>query len=276
MRPVNAMLARARLQDVPRRRGLRLRSGTRALFALAPLALAGLVLPPEGPSLAERAWRVAERALMAEPALPVRTIAVRGAVRTDLGELRRLLAPFYGKDILEVDIGQAERLLHSLPWVADAEVRRLLPDRLEVEIEERTPTALWRGPDGLHLLDEGGRPIPVADPTAFAHLPRLAGAGAPAAWPALVAVLADFPTVAERLVGAVRVGERRWNLQLRDGIEVRLPERDVRAALGRLAAAQRRHRLLERAVRAVDLRHGGWIAVQPDLPVEAAAGRVRS
>ncbi len=276
MRPVNAMLARARLQDAPPRRGGRLRRGTRALFALAPLALAGFVLPPEGPSLAERAWRAAERTLMAEPALPVRTIAVRGAMRTDTAELRRLLAPFYGKDILEVDIGQAERLLHSLPWVADAEVRRLLPDLLEVEIEERIPTALWQGPDGLRLLDEEGRSIPVADPAAFAHLPRLAGAGAPAAWPALVAVLADYPAVAGRLVGAVRVGERRWNLQLREGIEVRLPERDVRAALARLAEVQRRHRLLERAVRAVDLRHGDWIVVSPDLPVEAAAGRVRS
>ncbi len=272
MRPVNPTLARLRRPAPPRRRA----RPARLLFALALPALAALAVVPQTRELLQTSWQAARAPLEGEVALPVRTIEVRGVVRTDRARLQRLLAPFYGRNILEVDIGQAERLLHDLPWVADAEIRRLLPDRLQVEITERVPSALWQGPQGLRLLDAAGRPIEGVELTPFAGLPRLAGDGAASAWPELAAALARVPAVAERLVGAVWVNGRRWDLRLRGNIEVRLPEGDPRPALARLAAAQARHRLLERAVRRIDLRHGDWLVVAPVMPVEARAGGVRS
>lgn len=275
MRPVNATLARVR-RTAPRRRHGPFARGTRALFAIAPLALLAWGFTPEGQRTLDRGWRTVERALAAGTALPVRAIEVRGARRTDEAELRATLASFYGANILEVDIARAERRLHSLPWVENARIRRLLPDRLQVEIEERTPAALFQGPDGLQLLDAAGHPIPVAHPEAFATLPRLAGHGAPAAWPKLARLLAEVPEIGRRLRGAVRIGDRRWNLLLRGGIEVRLPERRPAEALARLAAMHRRHALLDRAVRSIDLRHDTWLVIRPDLPVEASLGRKRT
>ncbi|GBD42382.1 Cell division protein FtsQ [bacterium HR39] len=115
-----------------------------------------------------------------------------------------------------------------------------------------------------------------ATPPPGSDLPWLFGEDAPRAWPALQEALARHPELAPRVRAAVRVGGRRWNLLIDGRIEVRLPESDVADALGRLARLEAADRLLERAVVAVDLRHPGLVAVEPDLSVLAAAGGGRT
>ena len=53
---------------------------------------------------------------------------------------------------------------------------------------------------------------------------------------------------------AVRVSGRRWDVQLRGGIDVRLPERNTAAAWLRLAEYETRHGWFARDVRLLDLR----------------------
>ena len=53
---------------------------------------------------------------------------------------------------------------------------------------------------------------------------------------------------------AVRVSDRRWNLRLDNGIDVRLPEKNLATALDRLEEFQRKHALFDHDVIAVDLR----------------------
>ena len=58
----------------------------------------------------------------------------------------------------------------------------------------------------------------------FRQLPLVVGPGAPAAAAALIDALTDRPELQKRVVAAVRVGERRWNLRLNNGADVMLPE----------------------------------------------------
>ena len=53
---------------------------------------------------------------------------------------------------------------------------------------------------------------------------------------------------------SILVAQRRWNLRLTNGIDVRLPEGDVAPALDRLVALDREKKLLSRDIVAVDLR----------------------
>ena len=50
------------------------------------------------------------------------------------------------------------------------------------------------------------------------------------------------------------VAERRWNLKLRNNLDIRLPETDVAPALDRLVALDRDKRLISRDILAIDLR----------------------
>ena len=81
----------------------------------------------------------------------------------------------------------------------------------------------------------------IAEPQTAAispTLPLIVGDGAPEhAAEALFDLLGDAAGAADRVSAAVRVGERRWNLRLDNGIDVKLPEDGAGRAWRELARA---------------------------------------
>lgn len=77
-----------------------------------------------------------------------------------------------------LDTGGAERSLESLPWVADARIRRRWPATVDVDVVERTPAAVaLAAPGSWVLLDIEGR-ILTSPLTVVPELPRLSGIAA--------------------------------------------------------------------------------------------------
>ena len=153
--------------------------------------------------------------------------------------------------------------MQALPWVRHASVRRVLPDTLVVEIIERRPLALWQHDKKFALIDEEGHVILREDVGPFSRLMVVVGEDAPANAMALVRMLASEPDLMARVKAAVRVGGRRWNLHMADGIDVKLPEQDPERAWRRLGDYQRQHRVLDKPVRVLDLRLDDRLVVRP-------------
>lgn len=194
--------------------------------------------------------------------LKVERVTVRGRLHTDSKQILASVGVRRGDPILSVDPERVRKRLESLDWVAEADVVRQLPDAVHIEIVERHPFALWQRDKRLTLVDRGGRPIteeilPEAD-----SLPLVVGEGAADHAAALISLLTSEPDLYRRVRAAVWVGERRWNLRLSNGIDVRLPEQDPASAWHRLARLEREHRLLEREIQAVDLRLPDRLIVQ--------------
>jgi len=113
--------------------------------------------------------------VMASERLKVGRVDVRGSHFLSEGEVREMLGPAVGENILGLDIDDLKSRLRASPWVADATVRRALPDTLEVEIRERVPLALAEV-DRLYLMDEEGTLIELYGPrTAGFDLPIVRG-----------------------------------------------------------------------------------------------------
>ena len=113
--------------------------------------------------------------VMASEKLKVARVDVRGERFLSEGEVRGLLGPAVGENILGLDIESLKGRLLSSPWVADATVRRALPDTLAVEIHERVPLALAEA-DRLYLMDGQGTLIDIYCPrTAGFDLPIVRG-----------------------------------------------------------------------------------------------------
>ena len=74
--------------------------------------------------------------------------------------------------------------------------------------------------------------------------------------------LTAVPTIKSMVAAIVRVGERRWNLQLKNGITVMLPEGHEPVALTRLAELQSGQSLLDRPLISVDMRLPDRLAVR--------------
>jgi cell division protein FtsQ len=117
-------------------------------------------------------WRVARRALalalvsyamyratdlvVHASGLQVRHISVRGNVRLASGDVQAIVDGLKGASILTADLaGYRKRLMES-PWVADAELRRVLPSTVEVFVSERRPIGLCRLGSAVYLVDPHG------------------------------------------------------------------------------------------------------------------------
>jgi len=195
--------------------------------------------------------------LIAESAtlhLTVQSVEVEGRHRAARQALLDALQVRRGTPILGIDLDAAKARLESIPWVRSAAVERQLPDTIYVRLVERTPLAVWQHQKRFDVIDQDGNIIPNVRVEDFASLPQVVGDGAPEATGELIEMLHSEPALAAHVTAAVRIGERRWNLDLDNGIEVAMPEESTEAAWHRLAALDRSDHLLERDIKFVDLR----------------------
>jgi cell division protein FtsQ len=211
---------------------------------------------------ADTAWKTA-MARSVRLGLSVQEVQLEGRRHASREEIAAAIGAKRGAAILDFDLAAMRRRLEALPWVRAAGVERRLPTMLRVSIRERRPMALWQRDGRFVLVDDRGEKITDRDLGRFRDLVILIGEDAPRHAPTLFAMIASEPDLARRVAAATRVGERRWNLTLRGGIQVQLPEEEPHRAWRRLALLDERHRLLERDIRTIDMRLPDRLIVKP-------------
>jgi len=100
------------------------------------------------------AW--AGSALLGADALRVNQRIVRGNVHFGAADIDARLKGLVGENILRVDLEQYRLRLLDSPWVASAELWRVLPDTVQVRIVERVPLAIARIQGQMFLVDDAG------------------------------------------------------------------------------------------------------------------------
>jgi cell division protein FtsQ len=156
--------------------------------------------------------------------------------------------------LLFLDADVARTRLMSNPWIADAAVLKLYPDRLQITITERQAFALWQKDGRVCVIAADGTVLEPFVEGRYIGLPLVVGQGAQHAAKEFLAVIDRYPDIRSVVRASILVAQRRWNLLLFNGIDVRLPETDVGAALDRLVDLDRDKKLLSRDVTMVDLR----------------------
>ncbi|WP_428392940.1 cell division protein FtsQ/DivIB [Lichenicoccus sp.] len=208
--------------------------------------------------------------------LRITDIVVEGRDMEPLDQVKAALGVSRGAPLLGFSVAAARARLERLSFISTASVERRLPGTVLVRLTERRPFAVWQNHDRFVLIDRSGALVQqhgmtAKDADAFAVLPLVVGPGAPAAAATLIAALAAEPTVRKQVVAAVRVGQRRWNLSLRSGAAVLLPEGEAIPALRRLASLEERMHLLERPLIDIDMRLPDRLVVRPRLQASAPA-----
>ena len=84
--------------------------------------------------------------VMRQPAFELRTIRIEGDVtRNSVSTIRANAAPQLSGNFFTMDLARGRRAFESVPWVRQAVVRRVWPNRLAVRLEEHRAVALWSG-----------------------------------------------------------------------------------------------------------------------------------
>jgi len=164
--PADRRFRRAHVTPSRRRRPWEIH-GVRAVRVLIVLAVVGFGL-----------FRGA-RLVFTAPALQVSHISVSGHARLSRGEVLTLLAGLRGQNMAGVDLETWRTRLLKSPWVADAALRRVLPDTVIVAVSERRPMGIGRIGGELYLVDQHGIVIDEYGPNyADVDLPIIDGLAA--------------------------------------------------------------------------------------------------
>lgn len=172
--------------------------------------------------------------------------------RLDLGEAKSLFA---------LDIVHARESLRKLAWVKDVVVSKSYPDQLIVRINERKPFAIWQNGNALSLIEHDGQFIDSFD-ARFSELPLLVGEGADAQGSEILYLVEKVDLLKDQVKAYVRIANRRWDLRLKNGVVIKLPDEGAANALRSLVKIDKAHGLLSRDIEVVDLRLGDRMVVQ--------------
>jgi cell division protein FtsQ len=173
--------------------------------------------------------------------------------------------------LLFLDADAARTRLLANPWIADAAVLKLYPDRLQITIIERQAFALWQKDGRVGVIASDGTVLEPFVEDRYVRLPLVVGRGAERQARDFLTILDRYPDIRSQLGASIMVADRRWNLRLKNGIDVRLPESNVEQALDRLVALDREKKILSRDILAIDLRLPDRVTVR--LSDAAAAAR---
>jgi len=171
-----------------RRVEVRRQAGRRRLRWILPIVLVVALL-------------AAAAMVLRSPLLSVGSVDVSGAVYTDQADVQKIVDGVKGKPMATVDLDSVTHRFEALPWVRRADVRRVWPRHVEVDLVERRPVAAYYAPDGSYRVLDGDGHVIVAlagEPVDVVALggvgPALdPGAAAPAPLAGAASVAADLP-----------------------------------------------------------------------------------
>ncbi len=201
----------------------------------------------------------------------ITTVAINGRKHLSQDEVLAIGGVNGRSSLLFLDAATVRDRLKANPWIADATILKLYPGQLQIDIVERTAFALWQQDGRLSVIAEDGAVLQPYVSRRFVTLPLVVGKGADTRARDFLALLDRYPQVRAVTKAAILVGERRWNLRLNDGLDVRLPENDVGNALAMLSKLDKEDRLFSRDITAIDMRLPDRLTVQ--LSEDAAKAR---
>jgi len=134
----------ARRSSIPKKTASRLMWACLAVAILCVAAIASAALY----EYSERSWRF--RVESSD------NIEVTGMQNVTKAQIMEVMGADIGRNIFFIPLAQQKAQLEQIPWVESASVMRFAPNRLSVEIHERTPIAFARVGPRISLIDAGG------------------------------------------------------------------------------------------------------------------------
>lgn len=108
--------------------------------------------------------------------LKLKTIQVTGAAPATEARLRKIITVNPGDSLWEKSVEKQAEIAKRDPWVEKAQVRRVFPNTIVIEVKERTPFAVVNESSGqFKYLDSSNTIIDKAEPEKIGRYPILVG-----------------------------------------------------------------------------------------------------
>ena len=157
---------------------------------------------------------------------PVRSVQLQGEFRhLQRDSVQNVVAPLTRDGFFALNVARIQEQLGRLPWVDRVSVRRVWPDRLQIQLHEQRPVARWGERGFLNARGE------TFEPAHDTELPRLPGLQGPDGYQHRV--LAMYQRMRELLqplqldVTSLQLDARRtWQMRLSNGLDIAVGRND--------------------------------------------------
>ncbi len=249
-------------------------AGTCAVFALMLASAAyGVAKGGHAETVATQFAEIRDAAANAF-GFEIASIALTGEKQLTREEILNIAGISGRGSLLFLDAEGARARLKANPWIAEATILKLFPDRLHIAITERNAFALWQKEGRVRVISRDGVMVQDFSAPQVAHLPLVVGSGANTKAAEFLAVMNNYPQLRDQVHAYVLVADRRWNLRLKNGVDIRLPEAAPTDAIEALLELDREKKLLSRDILAIDMRIPDRVTVR--LSDEAASARAEA
>jgi len=189
----------------------------------------------------------------------VKNIETIGRKRASKPKLLSILKNYQNTTLLSLDLESIQMEVEKVPWIKKVIIRRILPNKLRLTIEEFIPKAVWvRGRDRF-VLDKNGYLIEKIFDQEYKNYFTVKGVEADLNLMMLIENLENFPEIYNQIDYANFIGRRRWDLHYKTGVKILLPQDKVNDSLSILQSYIKNNRLIEKGHKKIDLRVDGKI-----------------
>lgn len=165
----------------------------------------------------------------------------------------------------DLDAREAVRRIERIAWVDRAEITRLYPNALRIDIRERTPQLVWARGEQNYLIDGTGRVLASLETGHTWRLPRITGEGANTELRSLFVALSRHARLFQNLLHAERISERRWRLVSKSGSWLELAAEREADGLAVVSNDPSLVAAFTGAPSIIDVRTPGRITIRPRL-----------
>jgi len=207
-------------------------------------------------------------------------IEISGAQHVTHAQIMEVMGGDIGRNIFFIPLAERKKQLEQIPWVESASVMRFVPNRLSVEIHERTPVAFARVGSRISMIDSMGTLMELAPGSKHKYsFPVIAGMSADEPLSTRTARMKSYNELVRQLdSGGAHYSQELSEVDLDDPEDVKVvvadPNGQVLVHLGSGNYSQRYRTYVTHVqqwraqfdkLESVDLRYDGQIIVNPDL-----------
>ena len=195
------------------------------------------------------------RKLIERPEFMIDALSIEGASDRLNKEIREVLGLRFPISSFDLDLAEMHERILSLPPVEIAEAHIKGGGILHLKVVEKAPALLLRKESGFAVLDEHGQYIrSVPSREYFFDLPVIAGEGAEIVASQAMTIFTAINKKFDQVRGLVFVGQRRWNIIMKTGQVVMLPENNPAQAVQKILILDEAEQILSRDIAVFDFR----------------------
>ena len=195
------------------------------------------------------------RKVIERPEFMLSALSIQGSSDSLNAEIREILGLNFPISSFDLDLADLRNRVLSLPPVETAEVRLEGGSILHVKVKEKVPALLLKDDTGIHVLNKNGDYIrPLLSTEYGSKLPVITGQGAQKAAAEAFILFSALHDKLDEVRGLVLVGGRRWNIVLKSGQVIMLPEKKSEQAVQKILILDKAEKILSRDIAVFDFR----------------------